>query len=272
MGVESTNTASKDAEFRDADSKLAADTSAAFRIRDFSFRRTLARSWREGRQHYGVWRTARELASAFWRAMVELTPSHRQARYGDLDYDLERSVNTTRANVSFTTQMKATLSGSAYYASDPWLFESIMQALPIYFEEFTFIDLGSGKGRALMLAAEYLFRRIVGVELMPELHQACEENIQAYKSAGTKAPNIESICMDARDFHFPPEPLVIYLFNPFPEPVFAAVLKNLRASAFENPRPIFIAYRYVELERFLAESDWLVKEAGTEQWAIYRSR
>ena len=106
----------------------------------------------------------RELASSFWRAMIELTPSHRQARYGDLDYDLEHSVNTTRANVSFKTQWIATLAGSPYYASDPWLFAEIMQALgspplTIRFEEFTFIDLGSGKGRALLMAAEHPFRQ-----------------------------------------------------------------------------------------------------------------
>ena len=61
--------------------------------------------------------------------MIELTPFYRRARYGDLDYDLEHSVNTTRANVSFKTQWIATLAGSPYYASDPWLFAEIMQAL-----------------------------------------------------------------------------------------------------------------------------------------------
>ena len=277
MGINSTNVGSgdseaKDAESRKADSKLVIDTSASFHARDFSFRRALARSWRDGRQHYGVWRTARELVSALWRALRELTPSRRQARYGDLDYDLEQSVNTTRANVSFKTQLMATLSGSAYYASDPWLFEPMIKALPIRFDEFTFIDLGSGKGRALFLAAEYPFRRIIGIELVPELNRACEENILAFKSGHAKASRIESLCMDARDFQFPPEPLVIYLFNPFPEPVFAAVMENLGNSAVENPRPIYIAYRYVELERFLAESDWLTKVAGAEQWAIYRNR
>ena len=207
--------------------------------------------------------------------MIELTPSRRRARYGDLDYDLEHSVNTTRANVSFKTQWIATLAGSPYYASDPWLFAEIMQALgspllKIRFEEFTFIDLGSGKGRALLMAAEYPFRRIIGVELMPGLHQACVENIEATRQARPETPPIEALCMDARDFQFPLEPLVVYLFNPFPESVFAAVLSNLRQSVLANPRPIYVAYRYIEHEQLLAESGWLTKVAGTEQWAIYR--
>ncbi len=267
---------SKDAGFNEADSKLASSASARAHDGDFKFGRSLGRFWREGRRHYGTWRTLRELTSSFWRAMIELTPSHRQARYGDLDYDLEHSVNTTRANVSFKTQWIATLAGSPYYASDPWLFSEIMQALvsaPLTarLEEFTFIDLGSGKGRALLMAAEHPFRMIIGVELIPELHQACLANIEAAGQARPEAPPIEALCMDARDFKFPLEPLVVYLFNPFPEPVFAAVLSNIRQSVLDNPRPVYVAYRYIEHEQLLADSDWLSKVAGTEHWAIYHS-
>jgi SAM-dependent methyltransferase len=265
---------SRDADINNPDSKLAASTGARPEPRDFKFRRSLARFWREGKRHYGVWRTLRELAASFWRAMIELTPSYRKARCGDLDYDLEQSVNTTRANVPFKTQWMATLAGSPYYASDPWLFTEIMQALgspPLKtrFEEFTFIDLGSGKGRALLMAAEYPFHRILGLEWMPEFHQLCLANIQRWRKAHPESPEIEASCMDVRDFQFPPGPLVVYLFNPFPEPVFAAVLSNLRQSALENRRPIYVAYRYIEHESLLAGSDWLVKVAGTEQWVIY---
>ena len=63
--------------------------------------------------------------------MLELLPSHRQARFGDLDYDWEHSVNTTRSNVGFYTQLRAGLLGGAYYASDPWIFEQIMQQLAL---------------------------------------------------------------------------------------------------------------------------------------------
>jgi SAM-dependent methyltransferase len=276
---------SRDAGFDAADSKLAASTGArpkTVAVLHFSFGHSLIRFWREGRRHYGAWRTLRELVSRLWRATIELTPSYRRARYGDLDYDLEQSVNTTRASVSFKTQLLATLAGSPYYASDPWIFAEIMQALnspplEIRLNEFTFIDLGSGKGRALLMAAEYPFRRIIGVELIPELHQACIENIRTFSQSHAetgrlKAPLIEALCIDARDFQFPSEPLALYLFNPFPEPVFAAVLTNLQKSVSENPRPIFIAYRYIEHESLLAASDWLTKVEGTEQWVIYRNR
>jgi hypothetical protein len=75
--------------------------------------------------------------------------------------------------------------------------------------------------------------------------------------------------MDARDFQFPSDPLVVYLFNPFSEPTFTQVLENLRRSVAQSPRPVYIAYRFTEFEQLLAQAEWLEKIAGTEQWAVY---
>lgn len=211
----------------------------------------------------------RELAAACWRIALELLPSRRKARFGDLDYDWEHEVDTTRSNVSFRAQLLAELAGRPYFASDPWLFEQIMQALPICFQGFTFVDLGSGKGRALLMAAPYGFQRIIGVEFMPEWHRAAQENIAKFAAANPSAPAMESVCMDARDFDFPAGPLVVYLFNPFPEPVFAAVMERLRRSGMTTSRPLFLAYRYTEFESLLEKYDWLKKIAGTEQWSLY---
>jgi hypothetical protein len=165
----------------------------------------------------------------------------------------------------------AALTGHEYFASDPWLFEQIMQALPIQFENFTFIDLGSGKGRSLMLASDYAFQRILGVEYLPELHRVAELNIGRYSSETQKCRRIESVCQDARDFEFPDEPTVLYLFNPFPEPVFALVLGKVKESLEKSPRPFYVAYRYPEYERLLQECPWLTKISSTEQWAVYRA-
>ena len=235
-------------------------------------------------RYFGFWRALRELAAACWRAALELLPSRRKARFGDLDYDWEHEVDTTRSNVSFRAQLLAELAGRPYFASEPWLFEEIMQALALSIQpsaisqrsivqtglrDFIFIDLGSGKGRALMMAAPYGFKRIIGVEFMPDWHRAAKENIRKFTSSNPSCPPMESLCMDAQDFEFPAEPLVVYLFNPFPEPVFAAVMENLRRSIEQGPRPVFVAYRYTEHEKLLAGAGWLKKIAGTEQWAIY---
>ncbi|HEX7287471.1 MAG TPA: class I SAM-dependent methyltransferase [Candidatus Angelobacter sp.] len=238
----------------------------------FKFWSAFRRQWRQSVAHYGLVRTSRETLAALGRAVLELTPSRRRARYGDLDYDLEQLVDTTRANVSFRTQLMAALAGNPYFATDPWLFEQMMNALPIRFQEFTFIDLGSGKGRALLLAAKHGFQRVIGVEFMPELHRAAEENIRTFVVKFRLPAQVQSLCMDALDFKFPAGPLVVYLFNPFPEPVLAAVLNNLRQSWERTPRPVYVAYRYLEVEHLLAGSNWLEKVAGTQQWAVYKNR
>jgi hypothetical protein len=147
-----------------------------------------------------------------------------------------------------------------------------MQALPVHSPDFVFIDLGSGKGRVLMMASGYPFRRIVGVECLPGLHRIAQENIARYSSEKQQCRQIELLCQDARDFEFPAEPTVLYLFNPFSEPVFAQMLGSLKKSLEANPRPFFIAYRYPEYERLLIGCGWLEKIAGSEQWVIYSYR
>ena len=62
-----------------------------------------------------------------WSALLELLPSRRKARFGDLDYDWEHSVDTTRSNVGFGTQFLTGVTARPYFATEPWLFEQIMQ-------------------------------------------------------------------------------------------------------------------------------------------------
>jgi hypothetical protein len=107
------------------------------------------------------------------------------------------------------------------------------------------------------------------VEYAPELHRIAQKNIAGYSSERQRCRQIESVCMDARDFEFPLGPLVVYLFNPFSEPTFVRVLKNLRRSIEQAPRRVYIAYRFTEFEKLLAESGWLEKIEGTQQWAMY---
>ena len=204
--------------------------------------------------------------------MLELLPSRRKARFGDLDYDWEHSVDTTRSNVGVGPQLLAGLTARPYFATEPWLFEQIMRAVAVDLSQFTFIDLGSGKGRVLLMAADYPFQKIMGVEFMPELHCAAIKNVASYSHDRQRCRNIEAVCLDARDFQFPSGPLVVYLFNPFSEPTFAEVLENLRRSIEQAPRPVYIAYRFTEFEELLEKAEWLEKIAGTEQWAVYQNR
>jgi SAM-dependent methyltransferase len=237
-------------------------------------------------RYLGWWRSLRDLVDAGWSALLELLPSRRKAAFGDLDYDWEHSVDTTRSNVGFGTQFLTGVAARPYFATEPWLFQQIMEVLALSIQQsagsqsladgalrdFSFIDLGSGKGRVLLMASDYPFKKIIGVEFMPGLHHAAQANIPGYSNHRQQCGKIETVRMDARDFQFPLEPLVVYLFNPFSEPTFAQVLENLRRSVEQTPRPVYIAYRFTEFEGLLAQAAWVEKVAGTEQWAVYHVR
>jgi hypothetical protein len=134
---------------------------------------------------------------------------------------------------------------------------------------FTFIDIGSGKGRTLLMASDFPFRRIIGVEILPDLHRIAEENVRKYKSDSQKCFAIETISEDARKFVFPPESMMLYLFNPLPEPGLVQLIANLEQSLIQYPRHVYVLYHNPLLEGVLAKSKQLTKVSGTHQYSIY---
>jgi hypothetical protein len=96
------------------------------------------------------------------------------------------------------------------------------------------------------------------------------ENIRRYNSPTQRCFDLESLCGDARDFHFPPAPLVIFLFNPLPEGGLRVVMANLRVSLREHARPLYVVYHNPLLEHVLAEDGALRRMRGDMRYAIYR--
>ncbi len=242
---------------------------------DFSaqFNSSLRAWWREQASARGSLGAASLLARELWEFIRDSTPEQRRSRYGDMDYDWEQRVNTTAGTLDWRTRLLGVLH-SPYQPTDPVLFREMMAALPIDFRQFTFVDIGSGKGRTLLLAAEYPFKRIVGVELIAELQRAAEENISAWRtqSPARVAPfSMESLHMDARDFVFPGTPLVVYLFNPLPESGLRRVLHNLEESWRETPRQIWIVYHNPLLESILAASQTFTKDRGFLEYSVFKT-
>jgi SAM-dependent methyltransferase len=198
----------------------------------------------------------------------DLSPARRKSRYGDIDFDFEHNVDTTWATVSLGTRIREWLCGVQYQASEPQLFGEILRSLPISVDGFTFIDLGAGKGRTLMMASDYPFRRIIGVELLAELNAIAVQNIARYRGDRQKCFAIESHAGDARSFEFPAEPTVLYLFNPFPEHVLREVLANLHRSLLSDPRPVYVIYHNVVHEAVFAAETWLREVHRTHQWIV----
>lgn len=132
--------------------------------------------------------------------------------------------------------------GVFYHAAHPKFLVEAFGSLNIDYPEYTFVDLGSGKGRALLVASEFPFTEIVGVEFAAELHEIACENIRGYRSKTQKCTNVKSVNLDAAEYELPLTPLVLYLFNPFRPSVLIPVLQRLQRSLDANPRDVTLLY------------------------------
>lgn len=80
---------------------------------------------------------------------------------------------------------------------------------------YTFVDVGAGKGRALLLAAEAPFRRVIGVELNEDLARTARRNVARWNSVTRPRSQVRVMHADAMEFRWPRGPLLVYLYNPF---------------------------------------------------------
>jgi SAM-dependent methyltransferase len=231
---------------------------------------TARRYWKESLAHGGFLPTARSFARGIWEFLWESTPAQRRSRYGDAEYDWDYRVDTTSATVGWRERLLGQFH-SAYQPTEPALFKEMMATLKIDFREFTFIDVGSGKGRVLLMAADYPFRRILGIELLPALHRVAQENLNAYKSDSQQCFALETVCGNARKFIFPVEPIVLYLFNPLPEPALIEMMTNLDHSLRQFPRVVYLLYHNPLLEHVVARHPAFDKIEGTPLHSLFRT-
>ena len=132
--------------------------------------------------------------------------------------------------------------GGPYYPSHPKFLFEVLGSLNIDYPSYTFVDVGSGKGRVLLIASESPFAEIIGVEFATELHEIACRNIERYRSKTQKCKNIKSLNIDALEFEIPLTPLVLYFFNPFRPPVWVPVLQRLQRSLNSHPRDVILLY------------------------------
>lgn len=133
--------------------------------------------------------------------------------------------------------------------------------LPADVSDFTFVDFGSGKGRTMLYASNYNFRRIMGVEFAKELHAVAQRNFQSYRNKNQKCRDITSFCMDATEFSLPDENCVLYFFHPFREAVMCKVLDNIQESYRRRPRKFIVLYYHPRLNNLMENVPFLEKRS-----------
>lgn len=146
----------------------------------------------------------------------------------------------------------------------------------VEFGEFSFVDFGSGKGRVLLMASEFPFRSVKGVEFSAALHKTACDNISSYQSHRQKCRDVESICQDATEFQLPDGPVIAFFFNPFDDVIMRRVLDNFQQSIAGNSREIFCIYHNPVHRALLDQSSawhelsgWPIEQ---EQWAVYQCK
>ena len=139
---------------------------------------------------------------------------------------------------------------TGYYGISPSTLQQALERLPEPVDAYTFVDLGCGKGRALLVAAEHPFRRLLGVEISPELARVAQANT-------SPEPRIAVEQGDAATFRFPNEPLVIFLYHPFLPPVLRKVLRNLKQTRADSSHPTFLLYANPAYQKVIARFPFL---------------
>jgi SAM-dependent methyltransferase len=152
--------------------------------------------------------------------------------------------------------------GLSHIASDPADFDAMIGSLRLPLSSYTFVDLGSGKGRAVILAARYAFAKVIGVEFVREFVETAHLNVAAARSQYLLHSEIELVLQDATAFDFPSGPVLLYLFNPFDSYVLKKVAQNALRSWLRVKRPFVVVYMNpIHVESFTT-SGWQVVGQG----------
>jgi SAM-dependent methyltransferase len=157
---------------------------------------------------------------------------------------------------------------TAYYGISPALLIHLINTLNIDYRDFTFLDLGSGKGRALLVASRFPFRRIVGIELSSQLSAVATNNIAKFSAAWQQCRNIEAHAGDAAAVDYPAGPIVLYLYNPFVVPMVKRCLRNLARSLADEPREVYLIYINPAPERFIRKHIPALRKQWEQTFAI----
>src|SRR5215469_1020975 len=207
--------------------------------------RSLCRKAERSLKRRGVAGTLKFCMHNIPSVVMELIPPGKRTQTLESEFDRKFHVDTSgEIHLSeLAIQSPSSAFGNSYQPSAPKEFFEMLGAVDIKYNDYTFIDFGSGKGLVILLASSYPFRKIIGVEFSPELHRIAEQNVCNYQNPSQQCQNIELLVGDVVDYRIPVEPEVLYLFNPFNEKVMEVLVANIRRSLELQPRSVFILYK-----------------------------
>ena len=136
-----------------------------------------------------------------------------------------------------------------------------------------FVDIGCGKGRVLLLAAQQHFRKVVGIEFAKDLCAVARRNAEKFGQRVALHAEVEVIQTDAATYRFRADETVLFMYNPFGPAVLVGVLANLRDSLAADPRRVWLIYNTPEHHDTVMRSGLFATEelfiVGGYQFRVY---
>lgn len=190
----------------------------------------------------------------------------------DTEFDRKFDVDTLQASVprDLRIQSSSQKHGCAYVPTPEALFRRMLQHVPVNYRDYVFIDIGAGKGLAILIASEFPFKRIIGIEYSEVLAAIAKQNICRYSNQMQQCRDIACLCCDATEFTLPNEPLILYMFNPFQGEVMNNVIKNIERSLEHHPRDLWIIYSTPWEHRKFNRSSKLRTVESNWDFCVYR--
>jgi len=157
-----------------------------------------------------------------------------------------------------------------YIPSDFSSLKKIFKHLDLKEDKDVFLDYGSGKGRTLIIAATQPLKRVIGVELSKELNEIAKINVLRARKR-MRCKNIECINDDAREYPFPEDVSIVYLWFPFSADILRIVMNNIKLSLMQHPRDLSLIYtaNHVQpyfFEESISDRQWLSKKFEFRRW------
>jgi SAM-dependent methyltransferase len=188
------------------------------------------------------------------------------SKVGDYWFDMRHGTDTIQLielkNLDIDSENKPF--GMRYEVTRARPFNRLMKKLDLP-TDGVFVDFGSGKGRVLMLAAEWGFKTIVGVEFSHELCETARKNLSTVRERFGLDADIEILEMDVVGYEVKPEENVFFMFNPFDAGIMEVVLDKIAGSVAAHPRHVWLIYQYPEC-RTAIDAHGAFYETATHTW------
>ena len=196
----------------------------------------------------------------------------RYRNYQDRLFDYRYGLDTRQDQVDYVARMPAASAEWAipYEPIQAFMFRRILAEFRVDRREYAFVDLGSGKGRAVLLASTYGFANVIGVELSGELHAIAQQNVRSFTRRVPSTSPIELVCGDARTYQLPRRNLVVFLYNPFIGEVLEDVAAQLELFLSAERADLWLLYRNPQCADRVARIPGLIQHAESRSYRIYR--